>query len=149
MEHDNKILEDRNFKRLFPNKKVVNLKGEFKTKPFGEVFVFNSVSKWLDGIRNSEYIVTDSYHGLIFSIIFNKKIILIGKKSTSISRFETIFENLKGGIEKINYGSLDEVKDIDILLDYNVINHNIERLKSKSIKFLTRQLFCYIFLLYL
>ena len=136
MDHDNKILENNNFKRLFPNKKIVNLKGEIKTKPFGETFVFNSVSKWLDGIRNSEYIVTDSYHGLIFSIIFNKKVILIGKTSSAASRFETIFENLKGGIEKINYGSLDEVKDIDILLDYNTINRNIEKLKKKSIKFL-------------
>lgn len=136
MDYENKILEDENFKRLFPNKKIVNIKGEVKSYPYGDVFVFNSVSKWLDGFRKAEYIVTDSYHGVIFGIIFNKKIICIGKNSAALSRFNTLFENLKGNLDKINYASLSDVKSIKDFLNYDEINSNIKNLREKSISFL-------------
>lgn len=140
MDYENKILEDKNFKRLFPKKRIVNIKGDIEHKPFGDVFVFNSVSKWLDGFRKAEYIVTDSYHGVIFGIIFNKKIICIGKKSAALSRFNTLFGNLKGNLDKINYSSLDDVKDIKNVLNYEEINANIKKYQSKSLEFLKNNL---------
>lgn len=136
MDHENKITLDKNFKRLFPNKNIVNIKGKYKEKPFGKIFVYNNVGKWIDGIKKAEYVVTDSYHGLLFSLIFNKKVICIGKKSASYSRFQTLIENLKGNIDKIIYGDLSEVKTKKCPLKYEEINKNINLLQKKSIKFL-------------
>lgn len=136
MDSENKILNDENFKRLFPNKNIVNVKGHFEEISTLKVFKYNSISLWLDGIRKCEYLVTDSYHGVIFGIIFHKKIICIGKKSKCLSRFNTLFTNLKGNLEEINYSSLNNVQSINININYEEIDNNINRLKEKSIKFL-------------
>ena len=139
--HDfsNKQFKDRNFKRLFPNKRIVNLKGEYVEKPFGKVFVYNHISKWIDGIRKSKYVVTDSYHGLVFGLIFHKNIICIDTNSNAYSRFATLIENLGGNIDKVLYDSLKDVKSsrsVTNVLDYETIDKNIKRLRKKSIQFL-------------
>ena len=136
MDGENKIMKNKYLTNLFEGKKIVNIKGNFVKKPFGNVFVYNSISKWLEGIRKCEYIVTDSYHGLLFGLIFNKKIILIGKNSAAPSRFATLFENLKGGLENINYKNLSEVKNIDYKLNYQEINNNLKKYKKISLNFL-------------
>lgn len=140
MDHDNTILNNKNFKRLFPNKNIVNIKGDFEDIATLNIFKYNSISKWLDGIRKCEYLVTDSYHGVIFGTIFHKKIICIGKKSKCLSRFKTLFNNLKGNLESINFSSLDNVKNTEININYEEIDENIERLKEKSILFLQESL---------
>ena len=140
MDHENIITENKHFKRLFPNKNVVNIKGEYKEKPFGKVFVYNSVSKWIDGIRKADYVVTDSYHGLLFSLIFNKRVICIGKKSASYSRFQTLIDNLQGNIDKVIYSDLKDVKSKRSPLKYDEINKNISIDQNKSIEFLKENL---------
>ena len=136
MDHENKITEDDNFKRLFKNKKIENIKGYYEESPTSKQFIFNSISKWLDGIRKCEYLVTDSFHGVVFGIIFRKKIICIGKNSAALSRFESLFTNLQGGLEKINYSTLSEVDNIDYTPNYDEINENLKKLQKASIDFL-------------
>lgn len=140
MDNDNSILNNKNFSRLFPNKSIVNIKGDFENLASMKIFKYNSISKWLDGIRKCEYLVTDSYHGVIFGIIFGKKIICIGKKSKCLSRFKTLFNILNGNLEAINFTSLDSIKNTEININYKEINENIENLKEKSISFLQENL---------
>lgn len=45
------------------------------------------VSAWLRGFRDADFVVTDSFHGCVFSIIFNKPFIAIGNASRGMSRF--------------------------------------------------------------
>lgn len=49
-----------------------------------------SVAQWLKGIRDSEYMITDSFHGCVFSIIFNVPFICLGNKTRGTARFETL-----------------------------------------------------------
>lgn len=136
MDHENIILNDKNFNRLFPKKKIVNIKGNPETLGTTTIFKYNSISKWLDGIRKCEYLVTDSYHGVILGTIFHKKIICIGKKSKALSRFKTLFKNLGGNLESINFSSLSSVKSPEIVINYEEIDKNIEKLKESSFDFL-------------
>lgn len=53
-----------------------------------------SVEQWLRSFIDAEYVVTDSYHGMLFSIIFNKPFRLIINSSRGSSRFESICEIL-------------------------------------------------------
>ncbi len=140
MDHENTILNDKNFNRLFPKKKIVNIKGNTETLGTTTIFKYNSISKWLDGIRKCEYLVTDSYHGVIFGTIFHKKIICIGKKSKALSRFKTLFNNLKGNLESINFSSLNSVKSTEVAINYEEIDANIEKLKESSFAFLQNSL---------
>lgn len=140
MDHENTILNDKNFARLFPKKKIVNIKGNTETLGTTTIFKYNSISKWLDGIRKCEYLVTDSYHGVIFGTIFHKKIICIGKKSKALSRFKTLFNNLKGNLESIIFSSLNSVKSTETAINYEEIDANIEKLKERSFAFLQNSL---------
>ena len=54
--------------------------------------VYPPVSAWLRGFRDAEFVVTDSFHGCVFSIIFNKPFIAIGNKSGGMSRFYSLLK---------------------------------------------------------
>src|SRR5690606_19132833 len=49
-----------------------------------------SIPTWLDAFSEADYVFTDSYHGTLFSIKFNKKFVVLGNQSRGISRFITI-----------------------------------------------------------
>lgn len=55
---------------------------------------YPSVESWLDGIANAKYVVTDSYHGTVFSTIFEKQFVTLGNTARGNSRFESLFESL-------------------------------------------------------
>ena len=48
------------------------------------------IKNWLACFRDADFVFTDSYHGCLFSIIFNKPFIVYGNKSRGLSRFSTI-----------------------------------------------------------
>jgi polysaccharide pyruvyl transferase WcaK-like protein len=49
--------------------------------------VIPSVTSWLRGFMDANFVITDSFHGCIFSIIFNKPFIAIGNKERGLTRF--------------------------------------------------------------
>lgn len=48
------------------------------------------LQKWLRGFYDAEFIVTDSFHACVFSILFGKPFIAIGNVSRGLSRFESL-----------------------------------------------------------
>ena len=50
---------------------------------------------WLACIYNASFIITDSFHGTCFGLIFKKQFITILNKVRGISRFTTLFSRLK------------------------------------------------------
>lgn len=51
-----------------------------------------SIEKWIKAFCDAKYIFTDSFHGCVFSIIFNKPFIAFGNISRGVSRFESLLE---------------------------------------------------------
>ncbi|WP_182050146.1 polysaccharide pyruvyl transferase family protein [Changpingibacter yushuensis] len=51
------------------------------------------VEDWLRGFSDAEFIVTDSFHGTVFSIIFNKPFVTICNTVRGASRVESLLEN--------------------------------------------------------
>jgi len=49
-----------------------------------------SVPQWLRFMRDCECVLTDSFHGCAFSIIFNKPFICLGNKSRGSARFDSL-----------------------------------------------------------
>lgn len=56
-----------------------------------------AVEKWIRGFYDAEYVITDSFHACIFSIIFGKPFLVIGNKERGLARFTSLLElfNLK------------------------------------------------------
>jgi len=46
--------------------------------------------EWLNSFKSSKFVITDSFHGVVFSLIFRKQFIAIGNKGRGLSRFKTI-----------------------------------------------------------
>ena len=54
--------------------------------------IVKPIESWLKGIRDSDFVVTDSFHGVVFSIIFNKQFLAIGNKRRGLARFQSILK---------------------------------------------------------
>lgn len=52
---------------------------------------FDSIESWLQGIDKAAYVITDSFHGSVFSLIFGKQFVALGNKSRGMTRFESLF----------------------------------------------------------
>ena len=100
-----------------------------------------SVSEWLKAIKDAEYIVTDSFHGLMFSIIYKKQFICLVNKQGGASRFYSIAKLL--GLENRIFENVKDINVKELLkknIDYNDVYKKLIPLKRKSIIFLQNAL---------
>lgn len=96
----------------------------------------NQVQEFLYGIINSKAVITDSFHGTVFSIIFKKPFVsLFGRKD---SRFNNLFSilNIKNRNYKKNHFPPISLLNKDVIID----ERNLNSLKRESIKFLLNNL---------
>jgi hypothetical protein len=122
----------------YTNSKIINIAGENKLILGKRKFVYNSIPRFLNAIKGSKFVITDSYHGVLFSILYNKDFICIGKNSKALSRFDNIFSLLEIDVEGRFLSSIDELK-YDIFLkkiDYKEINKNLNKERKRSFTFL-------------
>lgn len=54
----------------------------------------DSIEDWLLGIANAEYVVTDSFHGTVFSLLFHKDFLTINNVGRGSSRFNSLLGEL-------------------------------------------------------
>ncbi|MBQ9087895.1 MAG: polysaccharide pyruvyl transferase family protein [Lentisphaeria bacterium] len=53
-----------------------------------------AIEDWLSAIASAEYVITDSFHGTVFSIIFRRQFAAINNMERGQERFTTLLENL-------------------------------------------------------
>lgn len=96
-----------------------------------------TIEEWIAMFRDAEYIVADSFHGTVFSIIFNKPFISIGNSDRGLSRFHSLLG--KFGLENCLVDeNLLTIKSMAI--DWDKVNKIRETWKQKSLKFLVLNL---------
>lgn len=105
-----------------------------------ESYVFPKVESWIECFQKSDFVVTDSFHGCVFSIIFNKPFIAIANIDRGYTRFESLLEiyNLKDRLFK-------SISDIDpnILkkeIKWDSVNITKAQQKQYGIDFLKKAL---------
>lgn len=101
---------------------------------------YPSISQWLAGFSNADYVVTDSFHGVAFSIIFNKPFIAIGNKSRGVARFESLLNlvNLRNRLIFTYEDLHDELLNSNI--DFDSVSEIISEQKTRSHEFLSKNL---------
>lgn len=102
-------------------------------------YVIPSVEKWIKSFDDAEFIVTDSFHGMVFSIIFNKPFIAIINKGRGATRFNSLAKVLNIEERIFSLENID-INDKNLKLDYSEINERIKQLKEKSIQALYKAL---------
>ena len=99
-----------------------------------------SIENWLASIKNCKFLITDSFHGMCFAIIFNKPFICISNKQRCTARFESILEMLNIDYQCID--SIDEIykKDCIFKIDYEKVNKRIKEERQRGLDFLKKAL---------
>lgn len=87
----------------------------------------SSVEQWLRSFLDADYIITDSYHGLLFSTIFNKPFHLFYNPLRGNSRFDSVLQSLYSNTSIENP-------------DWNIVNDNLLKWRQKSISYLYESL---------
>lgn len=96
-----------------------------------------SVETWLRGFYDAEFVITDSFHACVFSILFKKQFVVVGNRKRGMSRFISLLEMF--GLEN---RMIDSNTDIDNLqdIDYSEVYAKYDELKCHSMNFLIHNL---------
>ena len=96
-----------------------------------------SVLSWIRGFMDAKMVIVDSFHGMVFSIIFNKPFWVIANKERGVARFESLLKLF--GLENriiTDYQTVDLKKDID----WSSVNKMLYQLRIISKNFLLSNL---------
>lgn len=75
-----------------------------------EVGATDTIEQWLRNIKEADFIYTDSYHGVLFSIIYNKPFFLAANRQRGLSRFDHILNLFHiTDTENINWIEVNEI----------------------------------------
>lgn len=111
------------------------------TNANAENFQFPSPIEWLQGFQDAKFVITDSFHGTLFSILFNVPFIAIGNQKRGMSRFESLLEMFGLSdrlVTDVNKADLDYLLSQEI--DWSFANQTLERERAKALTFLTSNL---------
>ena len=91
------------------------------------------IEKWVAAFRDAHSVVTDSFHGMAFSIIFNKPFYIFKNESGGVSRYESLLKQLKMDARIISNDNIIQMED----LDWITINAQRKELKRQCLQFLS------------
>lgn len=105
-------------------------------------YVLPSLESWLASFSSANLVLTDSFHGMVFSLIFEKEFFVVANKNRGASRFESLLSklNLKDRL-------LEDVSELDTAIskvrpiNYIEVNKHLCSLREQSLGFLKRAIF--------
>ena len=116
----------------------VNSKYEDSDAPLEER-IQQPVEKWLRAFYDAEFIVTDSFHACVFSIIFNRPFIIYGNQERGLARFKSLLKLFE--LEDcLVYSPNDVNKVLQTPIDWNKVNFIHRQMKEESLSFLINNL---------
>lgn len=95
-----------------------------------------SLTTWIKGFIDADFVVTDSFHSTMFALYFNKPFVTIANEQTGSSRFESILSALK--LKNRIITSPDEI-NIELLkqtIDWSSVNQYFEEQRLRFVNFL-------------
>ncbi len=100
------------------------------------------VQSWLDNFRNASFVVTDSFHGCVFSVINRKPFIAIVNHSRGADRFVSMLSQL--GLEGRMVNDYEEYSarrsELTAPIDYSEVYSKLHELKAQSLGYLSEML---------
>lgn len=116
----------------------VNSKYEVRTAPLEER-IQPPVETWLRGFYDAEFVVTDSFHACVFSILFEKPFIVYGNKNRGMARFHSLL-SIYGLENRLVTSSAEAQKVISVPIDWSLVNAKKKEWQEKSYNFLKSKL---------
>lgn len=95
------------------------------------------VEDFLSMFLHAKYVVSDSFHATVFSILFEKKFVTITPEIAS-SRISSLLKIVD--LEYRNVSAVNEILEIDQETDYSTIRAKLEEEREKSLDYLRNSL---------
>lgn len=101
--------------------------------------VYPPVTRWLRAFMDAEFVVCDSFHGAVFSIIFNKPFLVIGNKKRGMTRFKSLLETFE-----LSDRIIDDIDNVDFNVNTHInwekVNKILAELRIISFEYLKSNL---------
>lgn len=101
--------------------------------------VYPPVTKWLRAFMDAKMIVVDSFHGMVFSIIFNKPFWVINNKQRGTSRFVSLL-NLFSLEDRLLDEDMLTTCNVEKQIDWHKVNSILQEKRILSLNFLLNAL---------
>jgi hypothetical protein len=102
--------------------------------------IFPPVTKWLKGFLDARFVITDSFHGCAFAILFNKPFLALGNKKRGVARFTSLLKMFdledRLVLNDFNFNK----SFLKTKINWNKVNIILESERKKSIYFLKNSL---------
>ena len=85
------------------------------------------IEDWLSYIKYAEYVITDSFHGCVFSILFQKQFTIFSNNSGGNGRLKSLFNML-------------HINPNEKTINYSLVGVRLNELRNKSCSFLLQSL---------
>lgn len=97
------------------------------------------VEQWLKGFQDAQFVITDSFHGTVFSILFGKPFVVLGNEERGLARLKSLLKLF--GLENhlMLQDGLAENGD-DYSWDRQVVSQKLNELRKDAYAFLTTHL---------
>lgn len=93
-----------------------------------------SVEDWVRNIAESQLVVTRSFHGLVFSLMFHRQFAIVSTANGRSSRITDLLELL--GLSNRLFDSTDELyasRIWETTIDYEMVDHKLYYLRTQSL----------------
>ncbi|MBO4602831.1 MAG: polysaccharide pyruvyl transferase family protein [Salinivirgaceae bacterium] len=100
-----------------------------------------SVEEWIRRIGGARFVVTDSFHGVVFSLLYQRQFVAIKNNNGRDSRYVDILTEL--GLENRLFESVEDMiksHPWDNIINYKEVNFKMEQLRQESWKYLAQAL---------
>ena len=98
-----------------------------------------SVEDWLKAFYDAKFVFTDSFHGCVFSILFNKPFVVYGNKERGMARFKSLLSMF--GLDNRLISSPSDVERVaSEPIDWDAVNKNLSAQRERSHFFLVKAL---------
>lgn len=104
-------------------------------------YIMPAIEEWLIAISQSKFVITDSYHGTIFSILFHKPFAVLSNKGRGQDRIDTLLEHFN--LRCRNISSIEEAVSIcDENIDWEQIDNILDTDRSVFDKLVISKICC-------
>lgn len=131
---------DKLVSRISKEKNLVPFNTLAKTTPDAtyEERQMPTVESWLRAFKDAEFVITDSFHACVFSLIFKKPFLVIGNLNRGMSRFESLLATF-GQEERLLRNAAD-YNDEHSYPSFDNVDTVFAELRSKSFNFIKESL---------
>ena len=98
-----------------------------------------SLEQWIAAFADAEFVVTDSFHGCVLSILLHKKFIALGNPGRGMSRFQSLMDMF--GLDMRLVHGIDPEDDGEFFLsdpDWDHVDEVLKTRREECLEFLRR-----------